>query len=267
MQGALPPNPTILVFPNINQAYTVTVDKATSLVLEGPAGYSPIRGPNFANAECEALLPPHLTRLRPSSTNEESEHPVMAPNAGTLAPATRIRRFKVPILRILNARPSAAAFCSVHVSRREVGVNLSGVDAECGEIGAVTRIRQFKCRTLRVLNTRLPNATSRPAWFSKQQAGVTLFGVNTECGDIGPASRIRQFGDPILRILNRRHSAAVSRSAHVVRHQVGVKLSGVDSECGETGPATRIRHFEGPILRTFNASPRPNTRLIRPAVT
>ena len=56
MQGALPPDPTILVFTNIKQAYTVTVDKATSPILEGPAGYSPIRGPNFANAECEALL-------------------------------------------------------------------------------------------------------------------------------------------------------------------------------------------------------------------
>jgi len=98
---------------------------------------------------------------------------VMVPNAGTLGPATRIRRFEVPILRMLNVRPSTAATCSVHVSRCEVGVNLSCVDAECGEVGAVTRIRQFEGQILRILNARLPNATFRTARFSKQQAGVT----------------------------------------------------------------------------------------------
>ena len=93
----------------------------------GPEAYSPIRGPNFANAQCEALLRRISLDSVLQATMRGSGCPVMVPNAGTLGPATRIRRFEVPILRILNTRPSAAASRSAHVSKHEVGVELSCV--------------------------------------------------------------------------------------------------------------------------------------------
>ena len=42
MQGALPPNPTLLAFTNIKQTHTVTVDRATSPILEGMGVYLPV---------------------------------------------------------------------------------------------------------------------------------------------------------------------------------------------------------------------------------
>jgi hypothetical protein len=40
MQGALPPHPTLLAFTKIKQAHTITVEKVTSPILEGPGVYS-----------------------------------------------------------------------------------------------------------------------------------------------------------------------------------------------------------------------------------
>ena len=40
MRGAQPPHPTLLVFTNIKQTYTVTVENGTSPTLEGPGAYS-----------------------------------------------------------------------------------------------------------------------------------------------------------------------------------------------------------------------------------
>ena len=42
MQGAIPPHPTLFVFTNIKQTYTVTAEKATSLILEGTGVYLPV---------------------------------------------------------------------------------------------------------------------------------------------------------------------------------------------------------------------------------
>ena len=55
IQGTLPPQPTLLALTNIKYAHTVTVDKATAPILEGPGAYSPIRVPHFANAKCGSV--------------------------------------------------------------------------------------------------------------------------------------------------------------------------------------------------------------------
>ena len=43
-QGALPTHPTLLVFANIKQTYTATVDKGTSPIFEGPGAYRRVAG-------------------------------------------------------------------------------------------------------------------------------------------------------------------------------------------------------------------------------
>ena len=73
-----------------------------------------MRNRRFSAQFCEyamrGSLAPHPTRLSSPSTKERSGRQVIVPNAGAFGPATRIRRFEGPILRMRNARQSAAAF-------------------------------------------------------------------------------------------------------------------------------------------------------------
>ena len=63
--------------------------------------------------------PPHPDLFRFPSINEGSICPATVLNAGALGPATRIRQFEWPILRMRNARRSAAAFLSTRVATHQ----------------------------------------------------------------------------------------------------------------------------------------------------
>jgi hypothetical protein len=109
MRGAQQPHPTLHVFTNIKHTYTFTVEKGTSPTLEGPGVYSLVRGPNFANAQCEAVWRriPLGSVLQASrrGKNFRREYLMRVPLARRLAFANSRAQFG----EIRNARQSAAA--------------------------------------------------------------------------------------------------------------------------------------------------------------
>ena len=98
IRGSTPPHPDLLAFTNIKQAYKITVDKATSPILEGPGCNRWFEDP-ICECAMRGSLEPHPTRLRSPSITKGSGCPVIVPNSGTLGTATRSCRFEVPIWR------------------------------------------------------------------------------------------------------------------------------------------------------------------------
>ena len=98
MQGALSPHPTLLAFTNIKQAYTGTVDIATSPILEGRGCTRWFDGPilRMANARQSGAA---------SHSAQFSKHqggvkcPVTVLNTDAFGPATHTRQFEGPIWR------------------------------------------------------------------------------------------------------------------------------------------------------------------------
>jgi hypothetical protein len=71
MQDAQPPHPTPLVFTNTKQAYTVTIDKATSLYWRAQERTRRFEGP-FGEYAMRGSPQPHPARLTSSRTKQTS---------------------------------------------------------------------------------------------------------------------------------------------------------------------------------------------------
>ena len=145
-------------------------------------------------------------------------------NTGALGPATRIRRFEGPILRMRNARQSGAASHSARVSKHQTQTTLDGERVKSGNLrgaGVSSSVLelQFANRQCEAVRRHIPlysgpQAPRRGRPVRRQH----LMRVHA----FGPALRTRRIEGPNLRMRNGRRSATAYRSTRVPQHQVGL---------------------------------------------